>query len=168
MPLQDPSSKPEMEKPFALCERLLFEKERISPWRNACSSGVGEKVLPLSSNNSILTGRDFFLSGNSQKLSGNSQKLSCTNQSLSSTSRNFAPAPVQECNIKSPFAIEGALSKPYKIASAISLSSLRMSTFLFKFSLNLPAFVQSSSSAFKSNVPPFSDEYMMIDLNGIE
>lgn len=59
------------------------------------------------------------------------------------------------------------LSDIYRIASAISLSSLRISTFLARFNLNLPSVVQSSSSVLKSNVPAFSEEYMMIDLNGI-
>lgn len=59
------------------------------------------------------------------------------------------------------------IKTPYKIASAITLSSFRISTFRAKFSLKLPSVVHSWSSVFKSNVPAFSEEYIMIDLNGI-
>lgn len=57
--------------------------------------------------------------------------------------------------------------RDHRIYLPISRSSFRISTFLFMFSLNVPAFVHSSNSALTSSSPAFSEEYMMIDLKGM-
>lgn len=47
------------------------------------------------------------------------------------------------------------------------LSSLRMLTPFLRLILKRPTRVQSSSSALKSRVPAFSEEYMTMDLKGM-
>ncbi len=74
-----------MEKPFAPGERLLSKKERISPERNAFSSGVGKKAFSLSCTNSILTDKNFSLSCSREKLSCTIPFLLGTSGSLSGT-----------------------------------------------------------------------------------